>query len=145
MAGPFLIIEQVGHSYQLDLPPNMQVYDVFSPDKLCLASNDPLPGQVIEPPNPITINDNQEWEVEHVLDSRLYRQKLQYMVKWVGFDEDRTWYPASDFKGSPHRLRGFHNAYPDRPGPPKRIREWIRIWEDDDEEIDHPDDNYAQA
>ena len=35
--------------------------------------------------------------------------------------------------------------YPERPGPPKRLEEWLRSWENGDEEMDsHPDDEYAQ-
>ena len=143
--GPFRIKEQIGHAYQLDLPPTMKIHNVFSPDKLRKAADDPLPGQVQEPPEPIEINDDEEWEVERVLDSRIHRRKLQYHVKWVGFDEDRTWYPASNFIGSPHRLRAFHVDYPNRPGPPKRLENWLRAWENGEDDVDdHPDDEYAQ-
>ena len=100
--GPFQIKEQVGHAYRLDLPPTMKIHDVFSPDKLRRAADDPLPGQTQEPPEPIVINDDEEWEVEQVLDSRLHYRKLQYHVKWIGYDEDQTWYPALNFIGSPH-------------------------------------------
>lgn len=44
--GPFHIKEQIGHTYQLDLPPTMKIHNVFSPDKLCKAADDPLPGQI---------------------------------------------------------------------------------------------------
>lgn len=67
MAGPFLIIECIGNSCQLDLPDTMKIHPVFSPDKLRRAANDPLPGQVIEPPESIIAGDEQEWEVEEVL------------------------------------------------------------------------------
>ena len=107
----------------------MKIHDVFSPDKLRKAADDPLPGQVQEPPEPVEINDDEEWEVEQILDSRIHRRKLQYRVKWFGFDEDRAWYPASNFVGSPHRLRTFHVDYPERPGPPRRLEEWLRSWE----------------
>ena len=145
MIGPFRITEQVGHAYRLDLPSTMKIHDVFSPDKLRKAANDPLPGQVQEPPEPVEINDDEEWEVEQILDSRIHRKKLQYRVKWLGFDEDRTWYPASNFMGSPHRLRTFHVDYPERPGPLKRLEEWLRAWENGDDDVEaYPDDEYAQ-
>ena len=90
MAGPFPIVKQIGHSYCLDLLPNMWIHNIFSSDKLQLSANDPLPGQIVEPPEPIVIGDNQEWEVEKILNSWLYRKKLQYQVKWAGFDDDTT-------------------------------------------------------
>jgi len=142
MAGPFPILEKVGNSYKLELPESMKIHPVFSPDKLRRAADDPLPGQVVEPSEPIVIGDEHEWEVEEILASRVCRRRLQYQVKWTGFDEDRTWYPAANFKGSPHRIRDYHQQYPEHPGPPQRLREWIKAWEDEVEELeDHPDDN----
>lgn len=78
MARPFTILEQVGKSYRLELPGSMKIHPVFSPDKLRRAANDPLPGQVTEPPEPIVVADGQEWEAEEVLASRLCRRQLQY-------------------------------------------------------------------
>ena len=45
---------------------------MFSPDKLQKAADNPLPGQVQEPPEPVEINDDEEWEVEQILDSCIY-------------------------------------------------------------------------
>ena len=59
----------------------MRIHDVFSPDKLWKAANDPLPGQQQELPEPIEINDDQEWEVEQILDLCIHWKKLQYCVK----------------------------------------------------------------
>ena len=145
MIGPFWITEQVGHAYWLDLPLIMRIHNIFSPDKLWKAADDPLPGQVQEPPEPVEINDDEEWEVEQILDSCIHQKKLQYQVKWLGFNEDRTWYPASNFVGSPHWLCTFHVDYPEHPGLPKRLEEWLWSWENGDEEMDsHPDDEYTQ-
>ena len=82
--------------------------------------------------------------MEEVLASHLYRRRLQYQVKWIGFGEDRTWYPATNFKGSPHRIRDYHQRYPGRPGPLRRLQEWPKAWEEGFDEIEgHPDDNMA--
>ncbi len=90
--GPFQILEKKGHSFLLDLPPHMRVHPVFHADRLRKAAMDPLPGQYEEPPPPEVIYDKQEWEVEEILTSRLYYNKLQYKVKWKGWDDDHGWY-----------------------------------------------------
>lgn len=53
MAGPFPITEQVCHAYHLELSSNMEIHDIISLDKLQKAADDPLPGQIKEPPEPI--------------------------------------------------------------------------------------------
>ena len=82
-----------------------------------------------------------EWEVEKVLAVRQRRGKLQYRIQWLGFDEDPDWYPASNIKNAPHKLRDFYAANPDRPGPPKRLDSWITAWENDQDAGDHSDDD----
>ncbi|WP_206734027.1 chromo domain-containing protein, partial [Stenotrophomonas sp. MA5] len=66
----------------------MKIYPIFSPDKLRKAPDDPLPGQIQEPKDPIIINEQPEWEVERIIASRLHYRKLQYRAKWTGFDND---------------------------------------------------------
>ena len=43
--------------------------------------------------------DNNEWEVEEILDSKLVRKTLKYLVRWVGYDE-LIWEPADLLKNS---------------------------------------------
>jgi predicted aspartyl protease len=127
--GPYEILEKVGHSYKLKLPEGSLIHDVFAPDVLAKDPNTPLPGQVIPPPPAETIEGELEWEVQDVLASRLRSQRLEYQVKWVGHDTDPTWYPADNFEHSPHKLRDFHARYPEFPGPPRNLSEWITAWE----------------
>ncbi|MBW0470098.1 hypothetical protein O181_009813 [Austropuccinia psidii MF-1] len=66
-----------------------------------------------EPPSPIIIEEEEEWEVSQILDSKLKRRKLWYLVEWKGFSQDperSTWEPAE-------KLKDFHSLYPDTPGP----------------------------
>ena len=143
-AGPFKITEKVGNAFKIELPPSMKIHPVISPDKLRLAACDPLPGQAPPEPDPTQIDGEDEWEVEEIVDSWLYRGKLRYRAKWVGYDDDATWYPASDFEHSPHLLRRFHDIYPDKPGPPQELPAWIRAWEEEGEGDDATHDAIGQ-
>jgi len=50
----------------------MRVHPIFSPDKLQQAADDSLSRQITEPPEPIVVANEQEWEVEEVLSLCLY-------------------------------------------------------------------------
>jgi hypothetical protein len=90
-------------------------------------------------------NGNKEYEVERILEVRCDYDELQYRVQWLGYKTDRTWYYASGFKNSPRKLREFHSANPVVLGPPVRLEEWEKCWEEDRDADDHPDDNKPQG
>ncbi len=113
MLGPFTNLGPVGSSYKLELPESMRVHDVFHPDLLRPAADDPLPGQKNEPPGPIVVKDEDEWEIDDILNSRRYRRRLQYRVKWKGYDNDLNWYNADDdeFMNAQEVVDDFHTKY----------------------------------
>jgi hypothetical protein len=125
MAGPFEIIEQVGHSFRLKLPASMKVHPVFHADKLRRAPENPLPGQQNPETPPVQVNDQEEFEVQQVLAVKLVRGKLRYKIKWKGWDDDPEYYPASALRHSPRALQDFHNANKTRPGPPANLGYWL--------------------
>src|SRR5437868_12296147 len=79
------------------------------------AADDPLSGQRNPSPPPVIVNDEEEHIVDEVLDARTRRNKLQYLVKWTGYDNP-TWEPAEDVN-SLQAIDRFHELYLDKPGP----------------------------
>lgn len=89
----------------------MKIHPVFHVSLVEPAHTDPLPGQVQPPPPPIIIDDEPEWEVEEILYSRFVGRTLQYLARWVGYDQP-TWEPANLFANSPSAVKEFHTALP---------------------------------
>ncbi|TVY12495.1 hypothetical protein LARI1_G009650, partial [Lachnellula arida] len=139
-AGPYKIIQQVGNAFKLQLPESMKIHPIFSPDRLRKAAQNPLPEQKNPAPPPVNITGDDEWEVQEILASK-GRKNLYYRVKWLNRDEDLQWYPASDCKYAPHKVRNYHLANPTRPGPPARLFEWLEAWEDGRDDYDDLDSN----
>ena len=94
----------------------MKVHPVFHVSLLEPVATDPLPGQTHPPPPPVIVDDVEEFEVQEILDSRRQRNKLKYLVQWVGFDHP-TWQPSEDLEHSPIIVRRFHELYPKKPRP----------------------------
>ena len=43
-------------------------------------------------------DDKEEYNVERILDSQRNRQKTEYLVKWLGYDEEENlWEPTKNF------------------------------------------------
>ena len=53
--------------------------------------------------------------MEEILDSRIYRRKLQYLVKWIEFDRP-DWEPAEGVNKL-EVVDRFHQRYSEKPGP----------------------------
>ena len=77
-----------------------------------------IPGRIIQPPPPIELEDGPEYEVAAILDSRIVRNKLYYLVDWLGYTpSERTWEPIENVANARALLDDFHRQYPDKPGP----------------------------
>jgi len=116
--GPFKILAKIGTSaYKLDLPTSMRIHNTFHISLLELYNDNKLPSQRSEPPPPIVIEGEPEYELEEIVDSRLHYNKLQYRAKWTGYspEHDRTWYPADNFENADLAKRNFHSRYPSKP------------------------------
>ncbi|MBW0573720.1 hypothetical protein O181_113435 [Austropuccinia psidii MF-1] len=120
--GPFQILKKVStQSYHLKLPSQWKsIHLVFHISLLEPVKTSTIPNRHQDFPPPIIIEEEEEWEVSQILDSKLKRRTLWYLVEWKGFSKDSercTWKPAENLKNCPENVKDFHSLYPDKPGP----------------------------
>jgi hypothetical protein len=116
--GPYKITKKISPSaYELKLPSSMKVHPVFGTSRLTLYEEDSIPGRKHPPPPPPVIEgEAPEWEVEFIKDSRLFRGKLQFLVKWKGYPhEESTWEPAANMEHAPKAIQEFYLKHPAAP------------------------------
>ncbi|MBW0591196.1 hypothetical protein O181_130911 [Austropuccinia psidii MF-1] len=119
---PFPILKKVStHAYHLKLPSQWKsIQPVFHISLLEPVEASTIPNLHQAPPPPIIIEEEEEWEVSQILDSKLKRTKLWYLVEWKGFGQDpegSTWEPAKNLNNFPELVKDFQSLYPDKPGP----------------------------
>jgi hypothetical protein len=112
--GPFEIEEKVSSSnYVLKLPKTMRLRT----RNFHVSLLEPAP-KYVQPDTTLEAEDEEEeWDVEEILDSRVSQRQLQYLVKWLDFGpEHNSWEPVANLN-CPEKLEEFHRQHPDRPKP----------------------------
>src|SRR5258708_18920265 len=81
------------------------------PDKITKCPQPPQPGLV-------AVDDQEEYEVKKILDSKFRWGKLWYLVKFLlGWsNSDNMWLPHTDIH-APTTVQEFHLEHPDAPSP----------------------------
>ena len=75
--GPFVVTEvRSDVDYKLALPPALKIYDVFHVDRLSPYKGNEINGQTPPPPEPVTVNGEEEYEVKYIRDSKLFGHTL---------------------------------------------------------------------
>jgi hypothetical protein len=113
--GPYQIKKKLGDlNYQLNLPPSMKIHDVFhvhllKPHHPSSRHQKPLP--------PVEVEGEEEYKMEEVLNSRIQRGKLEFLVTWKGYPGELTWVRESDMHAD-DAIKQFYKA---NPGAPRKI------------------------
>jgi hypothetical protein len=70
----------------------------------------PTVTQVPPPPEPVTVEGEEEYEVDHIRDSKLFGHTLKYLVRWTGYGEgEDTWEPAKNLEHAQDKVLEFYS------------------------------------
>jgi len=86
------------------------LHPVFNVVKLSPAPDDPIVGRCWNLPPPLELVDGEEeYVVKKILNSRMFRWKLQYLVKWEGYKiEGNTWEYSENLNHTLEKVMEFH-------------------------------------
>ena len=114
--GPYKIMRIISPvAVRLKLPRSMRIHPVFHVSLLKAAVPNPFPERTRPPPEAIEIDGQEQFVVEEILDSRIFRNQLQYLIKWQGYgSEENSWEPINNIN-APRMIRQFHQTHPGRP------------------------------
>jgi hypothetical protein len=94
----------------------MKIHPVFHVSLLDRYIESDIPTRVQPPPPSVVIDNQVEFEVEEVLDSKFMRKRLFYLVKWKGYPvSDNSWEPLDHLPNAKDLVDSFHAKYPNKP------------------------------
>jgi hypothetical protein len=114
MIDSYKIIKVWKKACQLNLLLFMKIHNNFHISLLRSAFIDFLIDQIQSSSSSIIVNEEKEYEVNDVLNSRYYYNKLQYRVSWTDHSSDDTWYSAENFEHSKKVVIDYHARYSDK-------------------------------
>ena len=114
--GPYEIIKIISpNAVKLKLPTSFKIHDVINISHI-RPYRPPAAGQSTIPPEPVVIEGMPEYKVEEIIDSRLKREKLEFLVKWSGYTNDyNTWKPEANCTNARDIINEFYKSNPSAP------------------------------
>ncbi len=88
--------------HTLELPNSPNIFPVFHTSEIQPFrenNNERFPDRALHPPNPISINGQNEFFIDRIVDERKRGRGKQYRVRWQGEGpEGDKWLPASELE-----------------------------------------------
>src|SRR5213075_445517 len=106
-------------SLSIKASPSMKIHPVFHVSLLDRYVESDIPTRTQPPPPSIVIDNEVEYEVEQILDSKFIRKRLFYLVKWKGYPiSENSWEPVSHLTHSKDLIAKFRSQHPNKPSAP---------------------------
>ena len=102
------------YAYELDLPRVYEVHSVFHVNLMNPVVTDPLEEHWQEPLSLILIDREEKWLMKEILNAWKIRRSLNYLIKWVEFNNS-TWQPAANITHFSEQLQKFYEHFSIKP------------------------------
>jgi hypothetical protein len=90
----------------------MKIHDTFHISLLRKTAIDFLIEQIQSLSLSVVVNDEEEYEIDDILNSRYHYEKLQYKIAWIDHFSDRAWYSTKNFQNHLKEiLNDYHQRY----------------------------------
>jgi len=85
----------------------MAIHNTFHISLLAPYQDNRFRSQMKEPPPPIQVEGEDEYELDEIIDSGLHYNQLQYRAKWKGYspEHDKVNYPAENLNHAEHAIQ----------------------------------------
>ena len=125
--GPFVVENLVGKTaLKLKLPKNVSLHPTVH-YSICRHYKER--DNLFRAPPPLLVGDDLEYEVEKILDHKLYKNSIQFLVLWKGHPrDDATWQPDTDLVNCDERILEYLNTLNrrSRPAVERRLPDTLR-------------------
>ena len=99
-------------TYRLRLPPTWKIHDVFHASLLSSYHQTETYGPSFSRPPPDLIDNEEEYEVDHVVSHKRSPGLWLYLTTWKGYPfSENTWEPKSNLHHSPHILSEYKRSH----------------------------------
>ncbi len=111
--GSFFIVKQINAvTFQFKLPSFMPIHLVFHVSLLQFYQMSTIWRRIHDPLPPIEVDGEHEYEVEDILNSKIYNHQLQYLVHWHGYNvNEHIWEPMKNLSNAMEKVHEFHQQY----------------------------------
>ena len=95
----------------------MKIHPVVNVSDISLFVPSSIPGQKALLLDPVIVKEEESYKVENILNSKLVRGKVHYLVKWEGYsDKHNSWEPESNvLPGAERLVERFHTIHLNAP------------------------------
>jgi hypothetical protein len=113
--GLYKVLKWIGDlNYHFELSFYLNLNPVFHVSHLSLWHNNGLSKPLLS--KSVVIQGKEEYKVDSIIDSCVYRHQLQYLTCWKGYGEgENTWEPAKNLLHAKKAIAKFHKENPAAP------------------------------